>query len=342
MKVLTFFTLVLTVLLPNLVSAHTRWFAESELQTYVSNEPTDVYLTVWALIIAGIVMIGLLMHQRRIFHFGWMRASAPHSFERAASTFTMVAGSFFLIAGTHEYLFSPNLTIESGIPYVLVVVQILIGLFFMLGILTRVSAVVLALLWVSTFYYAGWVAALEDVWVLSTAAFIAIMGNDYFSIISYSALKKYLYPYRTYALSILRIGTGLTLMILGLSEKILAPEYGMNFLSQHNWNFMQLLGFNYSDYLFVISAGSVEFLFGLIFVLGIVTRLNALVAAVFFTVPLFILGPIELAGHVPHFGAVFLLLLFGNGGHFIMGKHYHDEEVCQNMGICPPEEKAEI
>jgi uncharacterized membrane protein YphA (DoxX/SURF4 family) len=108
----------------------------------------------------------------------------------------------------------------------------------------------------------------------------------------------------------------MTLFVLGFSEKILHPEFGINFLSMYPWNFMQSLGLAYSDYLFTLSAGAVESLFGLVFMLGIVTRLNALVLAVFFTIPIFILGPIELAGHMPHFAAVVLLLLFGAGEHF--------------------------
>jgi uncharacterized membrane protein YphA (DoxX/SURF4 family) len=72
----------------------------------------------------------------------------------------------------------------------------------------------------------------------------------------------------------------------------------------------------YTDYLFTLSAGTMEALFGLIFILGVVTRLNALAIAIFFSIPIFILGPIELAGHLPHFCAVVLLLLFGSGEHF--------------------------
>jgi len=77
---------------------------------------------------------------------------------------------------------------------------------------------------------------------------------------------------------------------------------------------MQLLGFEwYSDYLFTLSAGAVESLIGLIFILGLVTRLNALAILIIFSIPMFILGPIELAGHLPHLAAVVLLLLFGGG-----------------------------
>jgi uncharacterized membrane protein YphA (DoxX/SURF4 family) len=229
-----------------------------------------------------------------------------------------------LIAGTHEYLFSPNLTVVAGVPFALIAAEMAIGLAFLLGIGTRISAIVLGLIWISSFYFTGWVTALENIWVLSTAAFIAVMGNDYFSLIGSSMLKTKLAPFKAYGLSMLRIGTGVALVVLGFSEKILTPEFGLNFLMQHDWNFLQLIGLNYSDYLFVLSAGLVEILFGLVFILGILTRLNALVATIVFTIPLFILGPIELAGHLPHFAAIILLLLFGSGGKFLLFRHYPD------------------
>lgn len=310
------FLVSLALAAPVLVSAHTRWFADSELQPVTTSEPTSLYLLLWGGVIAAVVAVGILLERKQWFTFNFIAPKKPHVFERAASTFTMVAGAFFLIAGTHEYLFSPNLTVASGIPMTIVVGQIIVGLSWLLGVLPRVASLLLVALWTTVFYFAGWVAAVEDIWVLSTALFVMFMGNDYFSIISFSALRSTFAPYKRYALSILRLGTGATLMTLGLSEKILAPEFGVNFLSGHSWNFMSMLGFDYSDYLFTISAGAVEFLFGLIFVLGVVTRLNALVVAVVFSIPLFILGPIELAGHLPHFAAVVLLLLFGNGGHF--------------------------
>jgi uncharacterized membrane protein YphA (DoxX/SURF4 family) len=302
-------------LLPLVSSAHTKWFADDNMPA-VPNEPGEVYIAVWFGIIFVIVTVGLILHKTRWFNFDFLRPHQPHVFERAASTFAMVTGSFLIIAGTHAYLFSPNLTPSYGIPMYLIFIQIAIGLAFLLGIASRVSGIILAGLWATLFYYTSWVDALENIWVLSTAIFITLMGNEYFSIVSFSALRSVVAPFKKYALSVLRVGTGSTLMVLGLSEKILAPEYGLNFLESHHWNFMQALGFPYTDYLFTISAGSVEFLFGLIFVLGIVTRLNAFVVAIVFTIPLFILGPIELTGHLPHFLAVVLLLLFGGGGHF--------------------------
>ncbi len=309
------FVVALLTLLPALASAHTKWFSDETMPAVPASEPTTLYLTIWGIVIFVIVAIGIFLEKKKWLALNFIGPHKPHVFERAASTFTLMAGAFFIIAGTHEYLFSPNQTLESGIPMYLIGLEILVGFSFLLGIFSRLGGILLAALWGLSFTAAGVVEGLENIWVLSTALFVILMGNDYFEIISFGSLRKLVAPYKKYALSILRVGTGLTLMILGLSEKILVPELGLNFLDSHHWNFMQHLGLDYSNFLFVLSAGSVEFLLGLIFVLGSVTRLNAVATAVIFSIPLFILGPIELAGHLPHFAAVVLLLLFGNGGH---------------------------
>ncbi len=304
---------MLAILVPIPLFAHTRWFADGELAPYVSAEPTALYLGVWAVIAAAIVASGIYFERHGLLQFRFLRPRAPHQFERAAAAFSMVAGAFFVIAGTHHYLFSPNLSTDSGIPIWIITLQVLIGLSFLIGAFARLSAVLLASLWVLSIPLTGLEAALENIWVLSTALFILLMGNDYFSLVKYRAIAHRVRPYRDYALPILRIGTGAALFILGFTEKIFKPEFGINFLAQYDWNFMALLGFPYSDYLFTLSAGSVEALLGLVLMLGIVTRATALVIATFFSIPLFLLGPIELAGHLPHLAAVVLLVFFGSG-----------------------------
>ncbi len=316
--------MLLLLCFPFVTSAHTKWFASGELPALTTTEPTTIYLIIMSGIVTLVLLVGYFLSKYGIFHLRFLQPKTPQAFERASATFTMVLGSFFLIAGTHEYLFSPNLNIQAGIPHFLISLQIAIGLAFLIGVATRSFAIVLSLVWLTTFYFTGWVTALENLWILSSAIFIAIMGNDYFAMIDYSFFRNKLICFKSYALSILRLGVGLTLVVLGLSEKIMEPAYGINFLQQHSWNFMQNLGLHFSDYLFVLSAGSVEILLGLFFVFGILTRLTALATAIIFTIPLFILGPVELAGHLPHFAAIALLLLFGSGKHFLLTKKYRD------------------
>lgn len=317
---------VLMWLTPAVGLAHTRWFADPGVVPLTSTEPTALYLTGLGLTAALLLGVGWWLHQHNIWRLPALAPTAPRAYDRAAATFAMVCGAFFLIAGTHGYLFSPNQTIALGVSPLFVTGQIIIGLAFLLGIATRTAALALALLWALAWPQVGMVASLENCWVLSTALFIAVMGNDYFSLLGVSFLRQPLARFKPYALSCLRLGTGLALLVLGFSEKILAPELGLSFLAQHQWNFMALLGLPYSDYLFVLSAGVVESLIGLFFILGILTRLTALVAVVIFAIPLFILGPVELAGHLPHFAAIMLLLLFGSGGKFLVVKRYADAE----------------
>lgn len=312
-------TLLTLLVVPISAYAHTRWFAVGTLLPFQTDEPTTVYLMIWGFIVACVVSVGVFFEKRGILSLSFLHPQKSHAFQRAAASFSMVTGAFFLIAGTHHYVFSPNLSASFGMPQWLIVLQILIGISLLVGFFERFAAMLLAGLWVLVLCYSGFIAALEDVWVLSTAFFILVMGNDYFDMFPVRALQKHVEWLRPYALSVLRMGTGLTLLVLGFSEKILHPEFGIHFLEMYQWNFMQLAGFHwFSDYLFTLSAGAVESLFGLIFILGIVTRLNALVLSIFFTIPIFILGPIELAGHMPHFAAVLLLLLFGAGERFTL------------------------
>lgn len=301
------------------VEAHTRWFAPATtLAPYTTNEPTSLYLSVLGLSAVVIVLIGIWNERKGMLQLDFLRPRGVHAYDRAAVTFSMLVGAFLVLAGTHEYLFSPNLSVYFGTSQLLILLQVAVGLMFLVGFYERIAALVLAVLWSSIVVTDGIVIALEDVWVLGTAIFVFVQGNDYFTHRYSKVWPEFAASLKKYSLSLLRIATGLTLFVLGFSEKIVHPEFGVHFLSQYHWNFMQLLGFNYSDYLFTLSAGSVESLFGLVFMLGILTRLNALVVAIFFTIPLFILGPIELAGHLPHFAAVVILLLFGNGGHFLL------------------------
>lgn len=311
----------LLTFIPFISNAHTRWFATGELEPYVTTEPTSLYLAVWGSIIVLVLMTAYFLQKCQWLDLEFLRPTTPHSFDRAASAFAMIVGTFFLIAGTHEYFLTPNLSMHDGFPAWLIYIEIAVGLALITGIGTRIAALTLLAAWILSFQYSGLVEGFENVWIVSTTLFIAIMGNDYFSLYSNSFLRTHLVKFKHYALAGLRIGTGLTLMVLGLSEKILAPEFGINFLQQYNWNFMQMLGFPYSDYLFTISAGSVEFLLGALLVSGLLTRLTTLVTAVIFTLPLFILGPIELAGHLPHFVALVLILLYGHGNHFLPLRH---------------------
>lgn len=310
-----FFVSLLAFILPDAANAHTRWFTHGEIAPYATIEPVSLYLFVIVLVAIGILAFAYSLEKRGKYQLKSLMPRASHAFSRAGATFSMVTGAFLMIAGTHDYLFSPNLTHEAVMPMILIYAQFLIGLGFLLGVFARVAALALAAIWTLGIFFAGLEPMLENTWVLSTAAFVFVMGADYFSMISVRALAHLAKKYHSYALPLLRIGSGATLLILGFTEKIMHPEFGINFLSQYDWNFMEKIGIPYSDLLFTFSAGAVESLLGLLLILGILTRATSLVVLVLFTIPIFLLGPIELTGHLPHLAGVVLLLMFGAGEH---------------------------
>lgn len=125
---------------------------------------------------------------------------------------------------------------------------------------------------------------------------------------------------------IIRIGVGLTLVILALHNKLLAPNMALTFLDTHYLNFMQLMGFaGFTDIRFVFAAGIVELAVGILLVFGIATRLMATIVFLLMGTTMAILRADELVGHIPIMGIAALLVYRGSGGfawrpHLLTGK----------------------
>jgi uncharacterized membrane protein YphA (DoxX/SURF4 family) len=149
--------------------------------------------------------------------------------------------------------------------------------------------------------------------------FVGIALFILFNAVPDTPLREQLKPY---SVDVLRIFTGLSLIILGISEKLHPTALGHVFISDYAWNFMPLLGFEwFDDRLFVLSAGVMEVVFGAILVLGVVTRLNILAVAVLMLTSniVFLLESrntealVELIGHLPIISTALVLLVLGYG-----------------------------
>jgi len=116
------------------------------------------------------------------------------------------------------------------------------------------------------------------------------------------------------AIFILRLGVGLTLIVLAIRNKLLDPALSLTFLEQHDFNFMRLMGFeSFSNLHFAYAAGILELTFGLLILFGIATRFSVACLSFFFVLTLFLLGPRELVGHAPIIGIAVIFILRGGG-----------------------------
>lgn len=115
------------------------------------------------------------------------------------------------------------------------------------------------------------------------------------------------------ALLALRSLAGLSLVVLAFTEKLARPALALSFLDRYPaFNLLRAVGLEVGDEAFVRLAGSVELLFGLLIISGALPQLTVLVAGVPFNVTLFFLGTEELIGHLPLYGAMLALLVYGS------------------------------
>jgi hypothetical protein len=111
----------------------------------------------------------------------------------------------------------------------------------------------------------------------------------------------------------LRLLVGGALVVLAFTEKLARPALALAFLDRFPaFNLLRTLGLEVGDVAFVRVAGAIELLFGLLLISGTLPQVAVIVAGIPFNVTLFFLGAEELIGHLPIYGAMLALLVYGS------------------------------
>ena len=113
------------------------------------------------------------------------------------------------------------------------------------------------------------------------------------------------------AVLLLRVGAAVSLVSLAVVEKLANPAMGVAMLEQQPvLNLLAPLGVSAEQ--FVVLAGCVELLFGLLVLSGAAPQVVGLVAAVPFTASLALFGSTELVGHLPVYGVLLAFVVLGS------------------------------
>ena len=111
----------------------------------------------------------------------------------------------------------------------------------------------------------------------------------------------------------LRVGAGVALIVVAFAEKLANPAMALAFLAEHpDFNVAALAGLPIGDLEFVRMAGAVEVLFGLLLISGALPQAIVLIAGIPFNATLYFFGTDELLGHLPVYGAMLVLLVYGS------------------------------
>jgi uncharacterized membrane protein YphA (DoxX/SURF4 family) len=156
---------------------------------------------------------------------------------------------------------------------------------------------------------AGPVAMLEAVDLLGIALFLVVLppSRD-----RYGAVEP---APETAAVAIfaLRVCAGLALVVLAFSEKFANPALAREFIGNYPaFDLFDLLGLPLSGDAFIRLAGAIELLFGLLLISGRIPQVAVIVAGIPFNATLFFLGRTELIGHLPVYGVMLALLVYGS------------------------------
>lgn len=309
--------LLTLLIIPLACFAHVKWFAESvtPVRPYMLSDIPVIFT-----ILIGLFLISIGIYLEKHIPVSdkfqtFMEKFAPTVLSIASIGF----GLAFIIFTVNGFIFAPNLPAKDVLGTVMLFVQGLAGVMILLGIYERIGGLFIIILFILGVISFGYVEMLDTLEMIGFALYAMIIGRPQYKIIDTDILSQITHHIHNYGYPLLRVGVGLNLIVLGFTEKIFAPSLTQNFLSTHPWNFMQSLGV--SNYWFAFIAGSTEILLGVFFVLGLVTRITTVVLAGFLITTLYLLGPLELIGHLPHFSIAIVLLILGAGSRLVLVNH---------------------
>lgn len=287
--------------------AHVKWFVPVEEiieQETIGFSLSDPVVLAWFGIIVLALGIAFLLEK----HLPEPSKLIEWGEQNKRLTFKLfqgLLGIFFLITAYESVIIAPIFEVNDTWTRIMHVITITLGVLFVFDVKAWIAGAGLMLLGLIASFYYGFVEIFDHLHLLGIAIFLLIRMNPKKSI------RK---RYKDWAIPGLRVLTGLALVVLAFSEKLLHPELGLEFLKTHEWNFVSSLGVEWFDnYVFVISAGAVELLLGLLLVFGLVTRLTTIAVALFMLATACVLGIHEVIGHLPVFAIGILLIVYGSG-----------------------------
>lgn len=210
-------------------------------------------------------------------------------------------------AGTY---LAPSLRLPEGLAgTLLAILEGVVGVWLVTGFRSRPAAWALVAAGPLGMLAYGVVPVLERVDLLGVAVFLALVppGADRHGAAEPDPQQL------AVALWWLRVLAGLALVVLAFTEKLARPALALAFLDRYPFfNILRAAGLEVADLEFARFAGAVELAFGLLLISGALPQLTVIAAGIPFNATLFFLGASELIGHLPLYGVMLAMLVYGS------------------------------
>lgn len=195
----------------------------------------------------------------------------------------------------------------------LLLAEAAIGIWMVTGFRLRPAAAVVLTLGPVLAVVAGPMALAECANLAAVAAFLVVLppSGDRHGAVTASADRA------RWALLLMRVGVGVALIALAFTEKFTNPVMAEHTLHEFPaLDVFSLVGIHLPADTFVVVAGSIELLFGLLVISGAFPQMAVLVAMVPFNATLALFGQTELVGHLPVYGVFLALLAYGSSSDY--------------------------
>lgn len=211
---------------------------------------------------------------------------------------------------------APSMQLDDGVSgWLLGILMAVTAILLVVGWKVRIAAAALVLAGPLGMLEFGFESVLHRVDLLGLALFLVVAGPGRWSA-DYELGREREPDTSTLGRAVwaLKVAVGLALIAVAVSEKLANPELAREFTGGGviDLNVAEALGLPVGDTEFIRLAGAIEVLFGLLLISGALPQAIVLAAGVPFNVTLYFFGTTELLGHLPVYGAMLVLLVFGS------------------------------
>ncbi|MEK6976786.1 MAG: DoxX family membrane protein [Candidatus Hydrothermarchaeota archaeon] len=229
-------------------------------------------------------------------------------------------GTLLIFAGATGTLFGPELHlagINSALATVIANLEVVAGIFILFGHLIKVGALAIVLLWLLGLGTFG-IGLFDHFDIIGIALYFLLAGCGPYAYDNLiiptlhakmrflKALEDRIQAYRGMEVAFVRVALGLTLIWLGLTEKIIEPQLALAVVEKYTLPAMP------SPELFVLAAGLTEIGIGVLLIAGAFTRLVIFVTTVFVLLGVLAFKE-QVIGHLDFVSIALTLLINGSG-----------------------------
>jgi hypothetical protein len=213
------------------------------------------------------------------------------------------------------YYLSPAMDLKANVVGILLgAVMVIVAVLMVIGIEVRIAAWILVAAGPLGMLEFGVSPVLQRLDMLGLAGFLIFTGAGRWSAEYELGRARDPSPEAVArAVRALRVAAGAALVIVAFVEKLAQPRLALDFLHHYpQFNVAQGVGIHMSDLDFARVAGSVEVLFGLLVISGALPQAVVVIAGIPFNATLWFFGNVELVGHLPIYGTMLVLLVYGS------------------------------